>query len=316
LAFGFLAACLWIVFGSGQIPPSEWYPRDAWTYLAAGERLNAGHQLYAMSPGDRPVLMTPGVTTAAFLSPPFMAVLWRPIAFVGEPGAFVWWGVCIVALLGSVILLARKAPIATSVVVGILALSIATEISVGNVDSLIVPSLIMVWLLWRDGKWSWAGSLAVVLAAAKALPVFAVLWLIAVGPSRRLARPTIAAGIAVAAMSLVGSGLQAQLDYLHVLPSAATQGSLPLSLSGMAARAGLPFAGLASIAGAVLAGAAVVRLRTQPAASFAAASIGMVVATTAANLSTFVLLIPILAPLAWPPRSNSRERHLFVRPDG
>ena len=48
---------------------------DARTYLAAGERLNAGHPLYALSPGDRPVAISPPWWTVPLVSPPFIAVL-------------------------------------------------------------------------------------------------------------------------------------------------------------------------------------------------------------------------------------------------
>jgi hypothetical protein len=38
---------------------------DAWNYLAAGERLNAGHPLYALSAGDRPVPLAPPYWSAS-----------------------------------------------------------------------------------------------------------------------------------------------------------------------------------------------------------------------------------------------------------
>jgi hypothetical protein len=46
-------------------------------YLAAGERLNAGHQLYALMPGNRPVDIHPPFWTVPLLSPPPIAVLFR-----------------------------------------------------------------------------------------------------------------------------------------------------------------------------------------------------------------------------------------------
>ena len=47
---------------------------DATTYQAAGERWNAGHDLYRLGPGDRDVLPWPGRYTAPLLSPPPIAV--------------------------------------------------------------------------------------------------------------------------------------------------------------------------------------------------------------------------------------------------
>ena len=53
ISVGLLLAVVWMRFPYGLIPG------DAFTYLAAGERLNAGHPLYAVSPGDRPVGLEP-----------------------------------------------------------------------------------------------------------------------------------------------------------------------------------------------------------------------------------------------------------------
>src|SRR3954451_3473833 len=64
---------------------------DATTYLAAGERLNAGHDLYKLGPGDRPVLEIPGLYSAPLLSPPPIAVMWRPIAVV--PWGWSLWNI-------------------------------------------------------------------------------------------------------------------------------------------------------------------------------------------------------------------------------
>ena len=56
----------WIVLGASMLlfwagtlqafgfAPARMYG-DAWNYLGAGERLNAGHPLYALSLGDRPI---------------------------------------------------------------------------------------------------------------------------------------------------------------------------------------------------------------------------------------------------------------------
>src|SRR5439155_11259736 len=56
--------------------PSSYYPpfTDANTYLAAGERLNSGHELYILQLGDRWVALEPSLSPAALLSPPPIAV--------------------------------------------------------------------------------------------------------------------------------------------------------------------------------------------------------------------------------------------------
>jgi Glycosyltransferase family 87 len=313
IAVGFLAACLWIVFGAGRIPISEWYPRDGWTYLAAGERLNAGHLLYSLYPGDRSVLLDPRISMAPLLSPPTIAVIWRVLAVFGEPAALAWWIVCSIALLSTLLILAWRAPAATGAATLLLALSIATEVSVGNVDALIVPGVVGLWLLARSGKWTVAASLAVALASIKVLPVFGLLWLFAIGPRRQLLIATCISALIVGLLTIAGAGIQAEFDYVGVLRSTAMQGHLPLSLSGLAVQAGLPFGSVTSIAGAVAAAAATLALRRRPASSFAAATIGMLVASTAVSLGTFVLLIPLLAPQAWPLEPTIAPDH--GRPD-
>ena len=90
-----LAAISWVgilfagiaVFGINPAAPGG----DSWNYLAAGERLNAGHPLYALVPGDRPVPIVPPYWTVPLLSPPLIAVIWRPLALLGEPAMTLWW---------------------------------------------------------------------------------------------------------------------------------------------------------------------------------------------------------------------------------
>jgi hypothetical protein len=76
LSFGLLMVILAVYFERGFVPG------DAIVYLAGGERLNAGHLLYALSPGDRIVGIKPPFWTVPILSPPFMAVLFRPLALL------------------------------------------------------------------------------------------------------------------------------------------------------------------------------------------------------------------------------------------
>jgi hypothetical protein len=64
--------------------------QDTWNYLAAGERLNAGHSIYALVAGDRPILLEPP-SAVPLISPPLVAVLWRPLAFLPDwLGMWAW----------------------------------------------------------------------------------------------------------------------------------------------------------------------------------------------------------------------------------
>ena len=63
---------------------------DAWNYLAAGERLNAGHPLYALSAGRPTVPLAPPYWSVPLLAPPPIAVLWRPLALLGDASMVLW----------------------------------------------------------------------------------------------------------------------------------------------------------------------------------------------------------------------------------
>ncbi|MGH2513320.1 MAG: hypothetical protein ACRDGQ_11595, partial [Candidatus Limnocylindrales bacterium] len=76
---------------------------DPSNYSAAGLRLNAGHALYGpLLAGDRAVPGYPELYPAPLLSPPLVAVIWRPLALLpGEVAMTAWWagGLIIVSLI-------------------------------------------------------------------------------------------------------------------------------------------------------------------------------------------------------------------------
>ena len=109
VALGVLFAILAVYFERGFVPG------DSFTYLAAGERLNAGHPLYALSPGDRPVELHPPYWTVPLLSPPLVAVLARPFALLSDAGAYLWWACCLASIGLVVVGLLRARPVAGSV---------------------------------------------------------------------------------------------------------------------------------------------------------------------------------------------------------
>ena len=85
---------------------------DPWNYLAAGERLNAGHRLYALSDGDRVVSLRPPYWSVPLLAPPPIAVAWRALAWVGEPAMVLWGIACLAAATASVVFLLRAGRLA------------------------------------------------------------------------------------------------------------------------------------------------------------------------------------------------------------
>jgi hypothetical protein len=114
-------------------PRSYYQPfSDANTYLAAAERLNAGHALYSLVPGDRVVALEPQLSGSPLFSPPPIAVLWRPIAFV--PAGFVLWNLAAaVAVLGAAFYVGFRCGPAGLILSFVLIKPMAEEIALGNV---------------------------------------------------------------------------------------------------------------------------------------------------------------------------------------
>jgi hypothetical protein len=301
MALGLLGVFLLLYFERGFVPG------DSFTYLAAGERLNAGHPLYALSPGDRPVDLHPPYWTAPFLSPPFIAVLWRPLAALpSELGVYVWWAgaiTCLAVVLGA--LMGRRR-LLTSVAILALVVPLTYEIGVGNVNAYLLAGAVAVWLLARDGRALAAGPLAAVMTAVKLTPFPLAAWVIGTDGRRGLAG--VLAGLAVCGLiSLVGAGLAAHVEFVSVARATGTTGLTQFSLGGIARAAGLPDPIPTLVPTAFLLGAALVAAllprRGHPAAGYVAAILGWTFGTAVLNVNTLVLLVALLAPIAWPWRT-------------
>ena len=74
---------------------------DAYTYLAAGERLNAGNHLYELRPGDRWIWINPPFWTVPLLSPPLIGVLWRPLAALPSDSGLLLWQALTIGTIGA-----------------------------------------------------------------------------------------------------------------------------------------------------------------------------------------------------------------------
>src|SRR5439155_18905551 len=93
VALGTLAVFLIYYFQRGFIPG------DATVYLAAGERLDAGHALYALAPGDRDPGLKPPYWTVPLLSPPLIGVVFRPLALLPwAVGAYIFWAATLASI--------------------------------------------------------------------------------------------------------------------------------------------------------------------------------------------------------------------------
>jgi hypothetical protein len=269
---------------------------DANTYLAAGERLAAGHDLYRLSPGDREVLHIPGISDAALLSPPPIAVVWRLIVMV--PFGFgIWIVACWIALLGTTFLLSRRSGLRGALLACVLAPAIGEQLAAGNVASFIPGMLVLAWV--TPSRFI-SGLIVGGLAGLKLSPGSVVGWIVASRNWPGLLGFFAAIGTWII-VSIVGAGLAAFPEYLNVIRAA---GPSWMSVSGLTGIAWMSPAIL--VAGTLLSAL----LGGRPAASFCVGVIASVLGTPALYLSGLVTLLAVLAPMGWPPRAATGDsRH-------
>jgi hypothetical protein len=259
---------------------------DATTYLAAGERLNAGHDLYRLEAGDRPVLRIPGLYTAPLLSPPPIAVMWRPLAAL-DWGFAAWVIASWAVLLGTVVFLALRAGLWAVFLALALSHAIGEQLAVSNANAFMPAAYLLMWR-FRDSPWF--GSIIAIAASIKLAPIAMVGWLIGTRRWPALA-VTAVTGVAIFVIAGIGAGFHSYLDYLGTLSG---NQATPLSLSG---QTDLPWASYLLLAGSVVAAIAVGR--RYPTASWAIALVGSVLGTPALYASGLVGLLAVTAPLAF-----------------
>lgn len=261
---------------------------DLWVYLAAGERLNAGHPLYALSAGDRPVGFLPPYWSVPLLSPPPIAVLWRPLAILGAPGMYLWWAACMVASSWLVVRMLHVAkPLELPLVVAV-APFVALSGWAGNADALLIPLLVVTFP-------SQVGSAIAAATAVKLSPAVYLAWL--AGALRVQFLPALLAGVAIGVLSLVGAGMNSWTSWWHAVMSSAPT---PQSVAGALQISPALVAALCAVA--ALAGSFI--LRSRPRAAFAFASVMVVLATPALLAHAYSVLA---APLAIGPVGGAPE---------
>jgi len=304
LAFGVLVAVLVVYFERGFVPG------DAFVYLAAGERLNDGHQLYAISPGDRPIEMKPPYWTVPLLSPPPIAVLFRPLAALPhELGVYVWWAACVVAILATITALVARRPILAGAALLVLAVPVAYELGVGNVNGFVLAGLVLAWFLFSRGKETAAGATLAAIAVLKVTPAVLVVWLIAERRWRAVGA-FVATGVALAAVSVLGAGFSPHLEYLGIARQTGAVGSSDLSLAGTARFLGVApsIAALMPIGALAIGVVAIWLLRDRPGLAFSAGVVTMVAASPVVNINWLAMLMATLAPAAWAIQARHEER--------
>jgi Glycosyltransferase family 87 len=279
-------------------------PIDSYNYLAAGERLNAGHDLYAIGEGDRFIPPKPPFWIVPLPNPPLIAVIWRPLAAIpNEIGLTLWWTGSTAAAIAAIVLLFERRPLLTIAVVAALAVPLTVILGVGNVDAFRLLLTIWIWLLVRDGRLALASALLGPLIVIKATPAVLGVWLVARHP-----RAILPLGAAVAAsllVSVLGAGFDAHLRFLDVIGYTYESGTWDLSIAGIARLAGLPpdVARIVQYAGtAALVVAVALTARSRPGFSFSLAVATTAIGAPAGGWHTFMILIACIAPIAWPVR--------------
>ena len=262
---------------------------DAMTYLAAGERLNAGHALYELAPGDRWIWINPPFWTIPLLYPPTIAVIWQPLAALpSELGVAAWTFANAVALLVSTgVIIARGGwrPALTAV---LLAPAIAFEIKVGNIHGFILAALLLVYLRPR------AGAVAIgLLTAIKLTPAVILVWLLAAG-RRREAFLGAAVGMFALGFAVLHVGISQIVLYIDAVRIAAPS---IISIPGLLLALGVPAARLISWGLTAFLVVEVIALRGSR-LSWVVAVLAMVVGSPVVNLPTLLLLMAAWIPYA------------------
>ena len=255
---------------------------DANTYRAAGERLNEGHRLYALEPGDRPVLLVPGYPVP-LLSPPPVAVLWRPLAAVPF-GFALWVAAAWTALLGTIVYLVMRIGLTAAVLAAALSFPIGEQLVAANLTAFFPGMLVLVWRYRRHPT---AGAIIGIMAGFKLSPGIMGGWFI--GQHRWLGLTWIlVGGLLMLAVSVVGAGVVATVEY------AAIVGTIPPSSMSLSGQTGIGWLSGAALLGGTFLTAL---LRSQPRLAFVVAIAVMVIGSPALYLTTLTLLLGALAPL-------------------
>lgn len=294
-----LVAVGWAATIDGPLSPhvGPTWVTDAPNYFAAAERLNAGRSLYALSPGDRPLVLDEWIP-APLLSPPLIAVLWRPLALAPlEPIVIAWTWIGCVLLVGSCLWLVWRTGTGSALGVLLLSVPLALTAWTGNLQVVLTPALCLTWVWSRAGHAGRVGAVAGIGSVVKLAPAPLFVWMLATGQLRAL-RAGILVGIGAAVVSVAGAGVAAHLDYARVASEVSRIGGTVLSAGGMATAIGVPD-GLRSLAAPVvllLGSGVVIAVRQRPGLAFAAAIVTGLLGLTVVNLTNVTMLLAAFVP--------------------
>jgi hypothetical protein len=253
---------------------------DAVTYYAAGERLNAGHALYALSPGDRALAVAPPYWTAPLLSPPLIAVMFRPLALIPiEAATLLFVAIQAVGIFLLTWFLVRTT--AGAILAIALALPLGLAMVIGNVNGLLLLGYVAVW---RYRTRPWIGGLVAMMGAVKLLPFVLFGFLVAQRDVRHLLWFAIGCAGCLA-VGVAGAGWDAHVAYVNVLTTSLPQ---PLSLPDLT--------GIRWLSAPLLAAATVVAALLPARRAFRMSLVALVIAAPSVGLAITGQLLALLAP--------------------
>ena len=311
--------------------PGLLHPTDLGTdtsnYFAAGQRLNAGHSLYGpLLATDRPVPGYPALFPAPILSPPLSAVLWRPLAALGDMSMTIWWAVDLavvvvlaiwfaligrrVTLSGLLVILALGLPIAWVLAVRYRYLGYQSPISIaalsGNLNGFIAGLCVLAWWASSRGR-PWLAGTAAGVAAMLKLGPFALAWWLVVRRDWPAVKAFTATVVILGIVGLVGAGFDANLAFARLTLSA---GVSPSSLSIawiLHARLGLDphLANFGTMAATLVGLALVYATRRRARLSFLLTILVVIYCSPVVLVGNFALLLAAVAPWVVPDRASA-----------
>jgi len=190
---------------------SNGYGYDFEAYYAAAHRLATGQPLY---PPGLAEAYNSGSYAGLYLYPPPLAVLLTPIALLAQDVATAaWLWLRIAVLVGGIAILPVSATArAATLAAAALSFPVWYDLNLGNISVALVALSAVIWR-FRERP---LGAVALAAAGAVRYP-FGIVWLGWLVARRwRPAAWTVAAGLAIAAVSLLG-GVQVWFDYLAAI---------------------------------------------------------------------------------------------------
>ena len=303
-----LVLLAWVLFQVVTLRTDLLHPldigSDSWTYAAAGQRVLAGHPLYALAAGDRPVFdYNPPFWTVPMLSPPGAGLLWTLPASFGLSAQAIdaWWIAGAILTFGWTTIVLVRGPLAAAVLaVAVGPLTAITALS-GNLNALLMPLLVVTWYLAMTGESRRSEFLAGLLIAlgawTKLTPILLLPWFIVCRRWSAVAGAIVGLGT-LGLAGLAMGGWDAHLTYLSIGRQAATAGATGPGPTSLLLQLGLT-PGLAALAPLAIAGcsaALIALLRNRPKWGFVVAVAAATLVSPVLRLESYSMLIAVAAP--------------------